>query len=137
MPANGSQELPDELTHGLCSHSGKTYSIREMGRYLSPIYIIFRAGWEMRNAHTMFDYLVKDVHHDITAAKLCAGSTIKWFDEIWGVYNSSIADLKVELDQFDSFCCHLFKNQAEVYVTLLVGNKLVTGILLLLTPSLF
>ena len=46
-------------------HSGKKFAVRPMGRELNPIYVIFRAGWEVRNSHTLFDYLVnKDVAQD-------------------------------------------------------------------------
>jgi len=101
-------ELPQELTDGICSHSGKKYAVREMGRELSPVYVIFRAGWAVRNAHTLFDYLVKDVCHDVKAAKICAGWHTKWFDDIWGGINNSIEDLSCEREKFIPFCEALF-----------------------------
>ena len=104
-------DLPEELTDGLCSHSGKKYAVREMGRALSPVYIIFRAGWAVRNAHTLFDYLVKDVVHDIKAAKICAGWNTKWFDEIWGGFNNTVEDLTCETEKFLPFCQNLFTYQ--------------------------
>jgi len=50
------------FTAGLCSHSAKKYATTAMTRTLSAIYVIFRAGWSVQNAHTIFDYLVKDAH---------------------------------------------------------------------------
>lgn len=103
----------NDLTHGICSHSSKKYAVREMGRELNPIYVIFRAGWAVRNAHTLFDYLVKDVVHDIKAAKICAGWTAHWFGGIWGGCTNSVDDLTVEEEKFMPFCHCLFQYQKD------------------------
>lgn len=106
-------ELPEKITEHICSHSGKKYSVNLMGRELNPVYIIFRAGWAVRNAHTLFDYLIKDVVHDIKAAKVCAGWTSKWYDEIWGGFTNKLTDLKTEREKFIPFCKILFQYQHE------------------------
>jgi len=106
-------DVPHSLTRGICSHSGKKYAVREMGRELNPVYVIFRAGWAVRNAHTLFDYLVKDVLHDVKAAKIVAGWTTNWHGDIWGGRNPSVQDLTVEREKFVPFCEALFIYQLE------------------------
>ena len=106
-------ELPDSLTDNLCSHSPKKLAVNLMGRELTPVYVIFRAGWAVRNAHTLFDYLIKDVVHDIKAAKVCAGWTSKWYDDIWGGFTNKLTDLKTDRDKFIPFCKALFKYQHD------------------------
>jgi hypothetical protein len=104
--------LDHEFTPGLCSHSGKKYAITEMGRTLSPIYLMFRAGWSLENIHTLFDYIVRDAHHDVKAAKTCAGWKAKWNDEIWGGYSNQMSDLDEQTHaKFDQFTKALFRNQ--------------------------
>lgn len=98
------------FTPGLCSHSAKKYSVRTMGQHLTAIYIIFRAGWKVENAHTLFDYLTRSTHHDIKAAKTCAGWTTPWHDEIWGGYSNCIDDLESHA-LFDEFTRMLFRNK--------------------------
>jgi hypothetical protein len=62
------------VNNRLGAHSGKKKGLNDMGSSsLKTLPIIFRAGWEMRNAHTLFDYIVKQLKHDIDAAKVCAG----------------------------------------------------------------
>ena len=114
------QFLEQEVTPGLCSHSGKKYAVSEMGRNLNPIYLIFRAGWEVRNVHTMFDYLTKDEHHDIKAAKTCAGWRLKLNDDnISAGLSNTINDLGSEPNTimvFNRFLSALFRNQYNRYV---------------------
>ena len=107
-------DMPSKLTNGICSHSGKKYAVRQMGRELNPVYVIFRAGWAVRNAHTIFDYLVKDVVHDVKAAKICAGwTTIGSSGDVWGGQNCSIDDLTVDRHLFVPFCKALFVYQLQ------------------------
>lgn len=56
----------------------------------------------------------KDLH-DMKAAKICAGWTTRWYDEIWGGFNNTTDDLSVEREKFDSFCRNLFPNQCQQY----------------------
>jgi len=105
--------LSHKFTPGLCSHSPRKFIITEMGRTLRAIYVIFRAGWTVQNVHTIFDYIVKDSHHDVEAAKTCAGWKNKWNDHIWGGYSNQLSDLASpeERDKFDEFTIILFFNQ--------------------------
>ena len=60
------------LTHTfqtISSHAGKKYAVQAMGSTLKVVQIIFRAGWDVRNAHTLFDYLQREAVHDLEAAK--------------------------------------------------------------------
>lgn len=101
----------DELTvnNKLGAHSGKKKGLNDMGSSsLKTLPIIFRAGWEMRNAHTLFDYIVKQLKHDIDAAKVCAGWRMPYGDGIFGGYPCNIDDLKRERDKFEEFCNILF-----------------------------
>ncbi|CAJ1957438.1 unnamed protein product [Cylindrotheca closterium] len=114
MKASGTSSRHHTFTPNLCSHSGKKYALNEMGRTLSPIYLIFRAGWTIQNLHTLFDYLIRDAHHDVKAAKTCAGWTAKWNDEIWGGFSNFLEDLDpATTDQFDAFTKYLFRNQYD------------------------
>ena len=106
-------ELPNDLTENLCSHSPTKHAVNLMGREVTPVYVIFRAGWAVRNAHTIFDYLIKDFVHDVKASKVCAGWTSKWFDDIWGGYTNRLTDLKTERGKFRPFCQALFKYQHD------------------------
>jgi len=47
------------LNSDLTMHSGKKRSVQEMSSVLDPLPIIFRAGWDLRNAHSFFDYVVR------------------------------------------------------------------------------
>lgn len=108
-------ERDHKFTDGFCSHSGKKYMITEMSRYLNPIYLIFRAGWTVKNAHTLFDYIVKNGHHDVQAAKICAGWTSRWNNEVWGGYTNRLSDLSPGTqDQFELFTKELFCCQQEM-----------------------
>ena len=40
-------------------HGWKKYSIQRMSAILDPLPIIFRAGWDLQNAHSFFDYVVR------------------------------------------------------------------------------
>lgn len=60
---------------------------------LTAMFIIFRAGWKIDNAHMLFDYLTCNGIYDIKAGKVCAGWTTKLDGEIFGGYNNMISDL--------------------------------------------
>lgn len=83
LPTDPAGEIILKPSRNLCSHSGKKFAVRTMGS-CSPVVIIFRAGWEMRNAHTLFDYLIRDQQHDVEAAKVLAGWTNTYSGGIWG-----------------------------------------------------
>ena len=107
-------EFPDQgFTEGLCSHSGKKFAVRLMGRFLNPLYVIFRAGWEVRNANTIFDYMTREVHHDIEAAKVSAGWKTKLDEQIYGGYPNDKEDLSIAKEKFDAFCTCLFSTHLE------------------------
>lgn len=118
------QDLPDSLTKGLCSHSGKKFAVRAMGRELNPIYVVFRAGWEVRNSHTLFDYLVKDIVHDVKAAKICAGWHTPWFGDIFGGFNLKVEDLQEEIGKFPKFCAYLFPYHTDRLVVFVPCTEL-------------
>ena len=51
-------------------------------------------------------------HHDVKAAKTCAGWKAKWNDEIWGGYSNQMSDLDKQTHaKFDQFTKALFRNQ--------------------------
>ena len=93
----------------ITSHAGKQYAVQNMGASPLKIFqIIFRAGWEVRNAHTLFDYLQRESVHDLEAAKACAGWRTKLFDQIYGGYTNSLEDLTECVEKFELFCAVLF-----------------------------
>lgn len=103
------------FTVGLCSHSPKKYAIRTMAMDLTALFIIFRAGWKIDNAHTLFDYLTRNGIYDIKAGKVCAGWTAKLDGEIFGGYNNIVSDLdREDHELFRSFTQHLFWAQSEM-----------------------
>ena len=59
-----------DLNPNLTSHCGKKYAAQFMGETtcLSPLATVFRCGWEMRNVHTLFDYLVSSAVNDRKSA---------------------------------------------------------------------
>jgi hypothetical protein len=93
----------------ITSHAGKQYAVQNMSASPLQIFqIIFRAGWEVRNAHTLFDYLQRESVHDLEAAKACAGWRTKLFDRIYGGYTNRLEDLTECVEKFEPFCAVLF-----------------------------
>jgi hypothetical protein len=93
----------------ITSHAGKQYAVQNMGASpLKMFQIVFRAGWEVRNAHTLFDYLQRESVHDLEAAKACAGWRTKLFDQIHGGYTNRLEDLTECMEKFEPFCSLLF-----------------------------
>ena len=93
----------------MCSHTGKKYSVNVMSRLLSPLLCIFRAGWDLKNANTIFDYLVKEAVNDIEAAKACAGWTAEFQGKIFGGFTNRLSDLPPsDRQSFINFCRQLF-----------------------------
>lgn len=103
-----------ELTKDICMHSPRKFGVYEMGKTCTALYIIFRAGWKIENAHTIFDYLIRAAHYDVKAAKACAGWTIEHGSQIWGGYNNELSDIpKNDLDKFETFSQKLFRFQEK------------------------
>jgi hypothetical protein len=93
----------------ITSHAGKQYAVQNMGASPLKIFeIIFRAGWEVQNMHTLFDYLKRESVHDLEAAKACAGWRTKLFDRIYGGYTNRVEDLTASREKFEEFCSVLF-----------------------------
>jgi hypothetical protein len=92
----------------ISSHAGKQYAVQNMGRICKVVQIIFRAGWDVRNVHTLFDYLQRESVHDLEAAKACAGWKTKLYDSIYGGFTNKVGDLTVCVEKFDAFCSVLF-----------------------------
>jgi hypothetical protein len=93
----------------ITSHAGKQYAVQNMGKSdLKMMQIVFRAGWEVRNVHTIFDYLQREGVHDLEAAKACAGWRTKLFDRIYGGYTNRLEDLTDSRPKFEEFCLVLF-----------------------------
>jgi hypothetical protein len=98
----------------ITSHAGKQYAVQNMGSSpLKVVQIIFRAGWEVRNAHTLFDYLQRESVHDLEAAKACAGWRTKLFDRIYGGYTNRSEDLTASGEKFEEFCSVLFHDDGK------------------------
>ena len=59
----------------LRSHCGKKHSVYMMGSVpgLSSVATCFRAGWIMRNVHTLFDFLASTTVNDVRSAKALSG----------------------------------------------------------------
>ena len=99
------------LTKDICSHSPRKFCVNEMGKTCTALYIIFRAGWKIENAHTIFDYLIRASHYDVRAAKACAGWTVQDGSQIWGGYNNKLSDLDSAYHKrFDDFSQYLFRH---------------------------
>jgi hypothetical protein len=94
----------------ISSHAGKQYAVQSMSSSCKVVQIIFRAGWDVRNLHTLFDYLQREKVHDLEAAKACAGWQSKINDSIYGGYTNKVEDLTVRPDLFYGFCQVLFHN---------------------------
>jgi hypothetical protein len=94
----------------ISSHAGKQYAVQNMSSNCNVVQIIFRAGWDVRNLHTLFDYLQREKVHDLEAAKACAGWQTKLNDSIYGGYTNKVEDLTVRPDLFYGFCQVLFHN---------------------------
>jgi hypothetical protein len=93
----------------LGAHSGKKRALNEMANSsLQPLAIIFRGGWEMRNVHTLFDYIYQKEKHDINAAKVCAGWKFRYADSYYGGYPVDIEDITDGKDKFGAFVGRLF-----------------------------
>jgi hypothetical protein len=98
----------------ITSHAGKQYAVQVMGRALKVVQIIFRAGWDVRNAHTLFDYLQRETVHDLEAAKACAGWQTKMLeDRIQGGYTNKLEDLTECGEKFVAFCNVLFHDDGK------------------------
>jgi hypothetical protein len=95
------------------SHAGKQYAIQTMGRACKVVQIIFRAGWDVRNVHTLFDYLQRESVHDLEAAKACAGWKTKLYDSIYGGFTNKVEDLTVCVEKFETFCSVLFHDDGR------------------------
>lgn len=79
----------------LSVHCGKKRGINEMGSSdLASLPMIFRGGWEMRNVHTLFDYIHKQEKLD--AAKTIAGWKQKYNGNIFGGYPPCLNDISEE-----------------------------------------
>jgi len=73
---------------------------------------IFRTGWEVRTAHSVFDYIFGTLAMDTKAAK----SSAKWFNNalgyIFGGYPPNPTDLLRQREKFHPFVQHLFASVA-------------------------
>ena len=93
-----------ELNPNLSSHCGKKRSNYIMGESdLGPIAQIFRAGWEMRNVHTLFDYITGTENSDKRAGKVISGWNFKVGDSYYGGYPPALQDI-VDRPELVSFC---------------------------------
>lgn len=63
-----------DLTPGLSSHSYKKAAVNTMHTCVDPLSLTMRAGWQMRDTHTLFDYLTSTVKSD----QQCALSLSGW-----------------------------------------------------------
>jgi hypothetical protein len=108
----------------ITSHAGKQYAVQNMGASpLKIVDIIFRAGWQVRNVHTVFDYLQREGVNDLEAAKACAGWITKINDRIWGGYTNKLEDLSDSVEKFQKFCSVLFHDDGLKYVRICVAMQ--------------
>ena len=104
-----------EITKNICSHSPKKWIVDEMAKVLGPIYIIFRAGWEVKTAHTMFEYVRRAAYHDralvtnpnracVTASVVCV-----FFGAVPGGWAAAVVGFwpsgKTSSFEFGILCC--------------------------------
>eukprot|EP00980_Cylindrotheca_fusiformis_P020453 scaffold7504_cov97-Cylindrotheca_fusiformis.AAC.6 len=109
----------DSSFSNITSHAGKQYAVQLMGQSLTKlIQIIYRAGWDVQNSHSLFDYLQRETLHDLEAAKACAGWNTKLYDKIYGGYTNKLEDLTESADKFDVFCTILFRDHGQSIVFL-------------------
>ena len=83
-----------ELNLKLGAHSGKKRGLEQMNdSILNPISLIFRGGWEIRNVHSLFDYIFQKKAQDIEAGKSGAGWKFKYGNSIYGGYPADLVDI--------------------------------------------
>ena len=76
------QEFDTSLFENFDGHAGshgcKKYSVKVLddSPLIQPTWTVFRAGWVMRNAHTVFDYLFGNSLSDQRCARVLSGWSV-------------------------------------------------------------
>ena len=107
-----------DLNPNLTSHCGKKYAAQFMGETtcLSPLATVFRCGWEMRNVHTLFDYLVSSAVNDRKSAKVLANWNVVSgiSGEIGGGIPPNVDDITTEREKANTFAELLFSTHTNL-----------------------
>jgi hypothetical protein len=104
-----------QLNPKLSSHHGKKGSTQKMAETnaVSGLAQIFRAGWEVRGFHSLFDYVVGSAYMAHQAGKAVAGWSCKQGDQIAGGMPPALSDLTTNVEQFRTFVGYLFARDFE------------------------
>ena len=102
----------DPLEEKMTSHAMKKFLVNHMNSTpgLKGTSVIFRSGWEFRNVHTLFDYLVSDPFNDACAARSLSGWAVGPNNEAVGGRPPTLSCLTIETQkQFKAFTEVLFR----------------------------
>jgi hypothetical protein len=118
-----------ELKPKLTSHCGKKHAVQKMGDVQGlPMHaIVFRSGWDMKNLHTIFDYIVKSMINDERCGKALAGWRMKYGDTYFGGYPPELLEITDEPERVQDLTDLLLGHQSDVPAE--VKNLLIASLL--------
>ena len=119
------------LNPNLSSHHGKKGSTQKMAEThaVSGLAQIFRAGWEVRGFHSLFDYVVGSLVMAHQAGKAVAGWSCKQGDNIVGGMPPVTSDVTSNVEQFRTFVGYIFARDSEYQVSCEIREILVATLL--------
>ena len=106
----------DSINPNLTSHCGKKAAMQAMADYSElPFYAIsFRAGWESKNMHSLFDYLIQSANNDNRCGKTLGGWVAKFGETIFGGYPPELHAIQMENEKVGGFVQALLGHQTHV-----------------------
>ena len=119
----------DSINPYLTSHFGKKAAVQAMADYSElPFYAIsFRAGWESKNMHSLFDYLVKSATNDNHCGKSLGGWVAKFGETIFGGYPPELSAIQTKNEKVGGFVQALLGHQT--HVSLAVKELIIASLL--------
>jgi hypothetical protein len=115
---HGNGFLVPRINPSLTSHHGKKGANQEMAESdVGGFAQIFRAGWEVKTAHSVFDYIMGTVNLMKSAGKSLAGWSFKYCGTIIGGYPPVLEDIVTEVEKVEAFFNLLFGKFVNVDVT--------------------
>ena len=123
--------LNEKLNKTLTSHCHKKGSSQLMAETpgVSGLAQIFRAGWQVRGFHSIFDYIVGSTVMQQQAGKAVSGWTAKIGDVVCGGQPPNLADIHTSRELLQPFVSHLFINDSDNQWSPLVRDLLVASML--------
>ena len=76
--------------------------------------ITFSCGWDQKNLHTMFDYVVRSLKNDLVAGKSIASWCLQLCGEIIGGYPPMMEDISTDKEKISAFFHLLFDHQENI-----------------------